>query len=694
MMKIFYIVLLFLPLWSYAEDDLVFLHSSAAKLVIRYHPQFQSISSFPPHNVFLFETANCSYRPIPEKHLLPVRQLILAVPEQARVVINAEVGHRTFVAANQVSILSESRDSLDAALFHTGEPASETFLFKQPAVLGPSIRIRRQPVRLLWLLPVLYDPLLKGFWVNEEIIVSIEMVSQTADGLCAAPCPSTFLLSQSPAGGDIPLKPGHSPASVHLSGAKWFRMTTQEEGIYRLDYQTLLTAGLKPADLNPDYLHIYYGGGEEQSPRLDSDPPTIGEIPSHFDDRNGNFVFDSEDGLLFYAQSVSGWRYRDGRWRHVMNHYNRTNCFWLCLKEGPRKKMGLRSPSLQGFEKLPSVRVYRDRLFQENERTLVNDSGLEWMWETISQPGSRSISFAVADSATADSAYLSWRIQGLSENHHLIQLSLNDHSLSSYDLGYTLGLTSTVAFSGQILQPINRLGVKLFSQNSTIGFDWFELIYGRWLHAEEQQIFFYSTGYQGWTRFLIRGFSHQSPAIFDITYPDQVTRINWSFADSAQGLVAVVDSLDRARENRYLALTSDRFHSVADLSYVPYDLHTHLKAASQQADYLILAHPSLLGPALEKFVAHRSRCSYWSDQSDPKLMVVTTQEIYDQFSYGLVDPVAIRNFLKWCFEHWRRAPAYVLMIGAPTYDFKDHLSLGKPLLVPAYENGNSVSDDW
>jgi len=692
MMKVFHIVLLLVPIWSYAEDDLIFLHSSDSKLVIQYRPHFQGISSILHHRAFLFETADCSYHTIREKHILPVRRVILSVPEQARLVINTDVGHRTFVAADKVSIRCEIRDSLNAVLFNAGDLDGETVLFNEPAVLGPPVRIRRQPVRTLWLQPVLYDPQLKGFWINEEITVSIETVAPTVGGIYAAPCPSSFLLNHPSPRSNIPLNPVPSPASAHVSGGKWYRMTTQEEGIYRLDYQALLNAGLRPSDLDPDHLHICYGGGEEQSPRLDADPPAINEIPSQFDDRNGNSLFDAEDGLLFYAQSITGWRYKDGRWRHVMNHYNRTNCYWLCLKEGPRKQMGLRSPRLQEFKKLPAVRVYRDRLFQENERTLVNDSGLEWMWETISQPGSRSISFSLADSATADSACLSWRVQGLSENHHLIQLSLNDHPLSSYDLSYTLGLTSSVAFAGQMLQTVNRLGIKLFSQNSAIGFDWFELIYGRRLHAEEQRIFFYSTGYQGWTRFLISGFSHQSPFIFDVTSSDQVARMTWWFADSTQGLVAVVDSLDSARENRYLALTADRFHSVTDLSYVPYDLDTHLKAASHQADYLIIAHPSLLGPALDRFVAHRSRT--WSDESSPRLMTVTTQEIYDQFSYGLVDPVAIRTFLKWCFEHWRQAPAYVLLVGAPTYDFKDHLNLGKPLLVPAYERGNSVSDDW
>ncbi len=701
MMKVFYIVLFLLPLWSYAEDDVIFLQSSAEKLVIQYRPQFLNTTSLLYHHAFFFETANCSYRAIPEKHTLPVRQVILQMPEQARVAVRTEVGRRTFVAMKEVAIASEIRDSLATACIDAGDLESETPLFKDPAVLGRLAWIQRRPVRSLWLFPVLFDPRLGGFWLNQEITVSIEMIfQQTSDpdggagGMRVVSCPSTILMNLPAAGVGQSLQSVSSPASALFSGAKWFRMTIQEEGIYRLDYQTLLAAGIQPADLSPDHLHIYYGGGDELNPRLDSTDPGMVEIPSDFDDRNGNTVFDSEDGLLFYAQSVSGWRYKDGRWRHVMNHYNRTNCYWLCLKEGPRKQMGLRSPAQKGSQPLPSVCVYRDRIFQETERTLINDSGVEWMWETISQPGSRSISFSLADSSTADSARLSWRIQGLSENHHLFQLSLNDHPLSSYDLGYTLGLTSTVTFDGQMLRPVNRLGIKLFSQNSAIGFDWFELVYGRRLYAVDKQIIFYSTGYQGWTRFLVSGFIGQPPLIFDITHPTQVTKLKGSLDDFAQGLVAVVDSLDSARENRYLALTPDRFLSVTDLSSVPYDLDTHLKAASHQADYLIITHPSLLGPALEKFVAHRSRCSYWSDKVHPSIMAVTTQQIYDQFSSGLVDPVAIRNFLKWSLVHWQQPPLYVLMVGAPTYDFKDHLSLGRPLLVPSFEIGNSVSDDW
>ncbi len=109
---------------------------------------------------------------------------------------------------------------------------------------------------------------------------------------------------------------------------------------------------------------------------------------------------------------------------------------------------------------------------------------------------------------------------------------------------------------------------------------------------------------------------------------------------------------------------------------------------------MIITHESLAGSALERLAAHRREKRYWPHEGDPEVKIVTTQEIYDEFSWGLFDPTAIRNFLKYAYENWRVAPSYVLLVGDACYDMKNNTGDSPPTLVPTYEDELRATDDW
>ncbi len=100
--------------------------------------------------------------------------------------------------------------------------------------------------------------------------------------------------------------------------------------------------------------------------------------------------------------------------------------------------------------------------------------------------------------------------------------------------------------------------------------------------------------------------------------------------------------------------------------------------STQEADYLIIAHPSLIdtapGSSYSQFVAHL--------QADRGLTVklVFIQEIYDAFSFSIEDPEAIRTFLAYAHANWvgpsgtASPPAYLLLVGDATLDPKNNLA--------------------
>ncbi len=73
---------------------------------------------------------------------------------------------------------------------------------------------------------------------------------------------------------------------------------------------------------------------------------------------------------------------------------------------------------------------------------------------------------------------------------------------------------------------------------------------------------------------------------------------------------------------------------------------------------------------------------------------IKVEDIYDEFSGGLFDPVAIRDFLKYAYQEWQKpAPAFVLLVGDGNYDFKNNLGTGVPNFIPPFTLDPSFSDD-
>jgi hypothetical protein len=90
---------------------------------------------------------------------------------------------------------------------------------------------------------------------------------------------------------------------------------------------------------------------------------------------------------------------------------------------------------------------------------------------------------------------------------------------------------------------------------------------------------------------------------------------------------------------------------------------------------------SQLATALQPLVAHRAADGF-------NVAVVPVQDIYDEWSYGRLDPHAIRSFLSYAYHYWRNGdnapPGYVLLMGDGHYDFNKVTTQPLPNLIPPY----------
>jgi len=197
-------------------------------------------------------------------------------------------------------------------------------------------------------------------------------------------------------------------------------------------------------------------------------------------------------------------------------------------------------------------------------------------------------------------------------------------------------------------------------------------------------------------RYLIDGFTSNNLVAYDISDPADVAIIenptvsgadpySFEFEPTAYGDTYLVLASQTSRIP--LALVEDR---PADLAHNP-----------SGADYILITHRDLgwaqNGDAnrwLTDLVAHRQAQGL-------RVQVVDIEDIYDEFSFGIKSPGALKDFLSYAYRNWPQLAAqYVLLVGDSTYDPKDHWGeADDTAYLPTYLmftdfKGETVTDQW
>jgi hypothetical protein len=126
------------------------------------------------------------------------------------------------------------------------------------------------------------------------------------------------------------------------------------------------------------------------------------------------------------------------------------------------------------------------------------------------------------------------------------------------------------------------------------------------------------------------------------------------------------------------------------------DAKSDLRNTSNATDYIIITHSKFEGVAqtLAQF-----RSNNLPGITDPRVKVVDVQDIYDEFSFGLLDPLALKMFVKYAFDNWKHpALTYVALLGDMSYDYRGIYVSSRPNFIPSItvqtpELGQTPSDN-
>lgn len=309
---------------------------------------------------------------------------------------------------------------------------------------------------------------------------------------------------------------------------------------------------------------------------------------------------------------------------------------------------------------------YWETLTREENRyyqaTLLEANDL-WFWEPFFAPQTRSFPFTLDElAAEAEDARLSVWLQGASDfpaapDHH-VRVSVNGAFLaeSSWDGKRPLRVETRVPISilrdGENSLEVEAVG-DTAAPYSMVFLDRFELRYPRRIVMKGG----YLEGL--WSE----GGLVEAPASFVFDVTEEPLRIA---GESQAGSVR----FEAAAGRKYLLVGED---GVRTPEARRASAET-LKNPRRSADYLVIG-PGAFLEAARPLADLRRRQGL-------EVEGAALGDVYSEFGFGETRPEAIREFLRYAYHQWSKAPRYVLLLGDASYDFKDYLGTGTLNRVP------------
>ena len=474
-----------------------------------------------------------------------------------------------------------------------------------------------------------------------------------------------------------------TPPISEAAGHRAYKLSLSEEGIYRIDQTWLINNGIDPADFDLSALRMYHLGEE---------------IAINVHDANADDRFDAADYIEFYGAPVTA----------AYAKYSTDTVYWLTTGggSGQPRRMGT-IDGTPAFGPLAGTHgfTYRYELDQTYLQSAPGpDSRDRWIFSTIAR-GSEinhaaaglpvDFTFTLPDVAGSAGDTLTISMIGAYDTDHEVDVALNGSYVGTYywsGIGFYDALIEGVDF----VDGDNTVSVTCVTGLDKIAFDWFEASYQRDFKAVNNYLRFnHATGYE----YQLEQFATDTLMAFDVTDQFNVQQVtNFTVSGSNPYTLAFELPPGSGSAHTYIATAADLVKTPTAISA---DAPSDLADTANGADYILINHQELGwdggGQALgwlDDLVALRQ-------SQGLRVKVAKITDIFDEFSYGVVTPAAIRDFLAYAYASWTPpAPQYVLLVGDASYDYKNNWNLATTVNhVPSYLTytqylGETVTDEW
>lgn len=613
---------------------------------------------------------------------LPVKVILIGIPLDAGVKVHTQILQSSTIKDVRIAPVPKILKDKDSEVGYrlSYEPLKEVYgkdlLFpSQPVKWDDPGFLRHQKTVRVYIYPFQFNPQRREVMFNKEVKVSLSFPKVKSeftrfnykDGFESAykAVILNYQLSKAWRGNPLfKISPKLTTENPFYLSSDWYKMEIKEEGIYKIDKSTLRKAGLDGVD--PSTIRIFTASscGKMLLRGVSDLPPTLEEVAIYIKGESDG-IFDDSDLILFYALPTTGWRFDryTGEFSHDTNLFTDENVYWFTYGENSIPGNPARMDTINGSPQASNPyepKSFRDRIHREmdkiNKSIDIYDYNLySWYWKK--------------DSFLEDYINLSGVVTGdtadIKSDPESNSVKVNGKYASQFK-------------TDNLKDGLNHFE---FNFSSPQYINYYEIEYSRRFEAKDGILKFPAPNTTGSIKYSVSGFS-QTTYIFDISNLFRVKRIvNPSF--SANRLTFETTASDTTRDLYYLA-SEGNLKKVSRLERVEIP---GLRDNTNLANYIIITYDDFYDQVkpLKDLREEKEEDSLY-------VKIVKVSDVYNEFSWGLFDPTAIRDFLRYAFLHWNQShtPEYVLLVGDGNYDYKNNTRSAPPQYIPPWEHSTTT----
>lgn len=474
----------------------------------------------------------------------------------------------------------------------------------------------------------------------------------------------------------------------------WIKLSISTDNIYKISGSIL-------SDIFPNisgydtrsfmlYTGTNQGRAQDQTPGFPIPSENLIEVPVKYIGA-ADGTFSNNDELIFYGKGASGFDNSGLNISYNQNLYFTDNTYWLVIPSDQSIK-GKRIESFYDTNS-PNISIDYGIKYEHIEIDAINpfDSGLGWAEQVIENNGTLQKVIEVNNFAKSAPVGLEIGVIGGTSDSKMrpyplntLAVSINEHQSDNIGTIVWTGLGSRqnqFTISEDLIQDsTNNIYLTNISNDgySEPYFDFLTINYGQNLHYNSETFEFYSPVHSNIVSYTIS--SNDPLNIWKITDTSEPIEMTTSPSNNTYSFTSsnAINSYDR-----FIVFNSQDIPQIDNLEYVGSKSFSEIANNSLQYDHVIISTSDYAQIAAE-IVMHRG-----------KSLFVPLETIYDEFTGGNADPMAIRNFISWTQNYWQSPnPQEFFIIGDADYDYRN-ITGNSNTVVPTVEVGinNSYATD-
>lgn len=463
-----------------------------------------------------------------------------------------------------------------------------------------------------------------------------------------------------------------------LSEGSWHKMAIVNTGVYKLTVNNLpLLEGMPFSQI------ALFGNDGDLMDEDNRTPETddLQPVPMKVVDHNGNGVFDASDCILFYAEGVTTWRFNSysSLYSHTLHPYSTANYVYLRTGiAGTSTIISQESAQANGTE----VNTFLIHGLYEQDLTNTHNTGRIWVGSRFAGNSEKTFTITLPSAVSAGqiwtriglacpdrNGYFEVSHRGQTHNcyfdhgQNYVQFENSFNTINSSNLDFTL------QFKG--------------NSNAALGYlDFIEVEALCTPQFSNQQFLFHGTSSEsnGHSSHYITA-NNGNACVWNVSRLDSVVELNTTLSGNR---LSFIDKTNTRRD--YVVFTPDQAYSPSSISALDnQDIH-----GAENPDMVIVCHPLFVSQAQKLASLH-------SVLDGMEVLTVTQDQVFNEFSSGKKDPMAIREMMRTFWQRYQqnnslRQPRYLLLFGKGTFDNRDILQNEFPTVV-TYQAGTGFTDD-